>query len=71
VATGTHLPTVTLQDGAALITLTNVLVSSLSMGDSSDKKTSQTEHLTFNFQKFTYQVNGVSVTWDIAQNQAQ
>ncbi len=71
VATGTFLPTVTLQDGAAMITLTNVLVSSYSVGDTSDKKTALTENLSFNFQKFTYQVNGVSFGWDIAGNKPQ
>ena len=68
VATGVFLPTVTLQDGAAVITLKDVLVSSYSVGGTADKKAALTENISLNFQKFTYQVNGVSFAWDIATN---
>ncbi len=71
VAAGTHIPTVSLQDGPILITLTDVLVSSYSTGDTSDRKTTPTENISLNFARFTYQFNGVIFTWDIAANGGQ
>ena len=57
VAAGTHLPTLVLVDGAATITLTEVLVTSYSTGGSTGP---MTENITFNFGTLRYTVNGVT-----------
>jgi type VI secretion system secreted protein Hcp len=68
VAKGQHLPTVVLVDGSTTITLTEVLVTSFSTGDSGTKNTTQTENITFNFAKVAYTVNGVTTCFNISTN---
>jgi type VI protein secretion system component Hcp len=69
VARGQHLATVVLVDGSTTITLTEVLISSYSTGDSPDSKTAtRTENITFNFAKISYTVNGVTTCFDITTN---
>jgi type VI protein secretion system component Hcp len=69
VAKGTHLETVVLQNGAATLTLKNVFVTSYQTGDSSEKKSAQSESITLNFASFTYKVNSVTTGWDLRTNQ--
>jgi type VI protein secretion system component Hcp len=64
---GTSLLTVVLVDGSTNITMTKVLVTSYSTGDSSAaagpgpaSQTAQTESITLNFAALTYTVNGVA-----------
>ena len=60
-ATGEHMPTVTLVDGATTITLTDVLITGYSTGDSPPgNNATRTESVTFNFAKVVYTVNGVT-----------
>ena len=56
-AAGTHLPTLVLVDGAATITLTEVLVTSYSTGGSTGPLT---ENVTFAFGGLRYTVNGMT-----------
>lgn len=56
-AVGTHLPTLVLVDGAATLTLTEVLVTSYSTGGSTGPLT---ENVTFNFGTLRFTVNGVT-----------
>jgi type VI protein secretion system component Hcp len=66
VARGQHLTTVVLVDGSTTITLTEVLITSYSTGDSPDaKNATRTENTTFNFAKINYTVNGVTTCFDI------
>jgi len=72
VATGQHLDTVVLVDGSTTITLTEVLVTSYSTGDSNSTapgpQTPRTENISFNFAKITYTVNGITTTFNIAES---
>jgi hypothetical protein len=68
VAKGTIYPIAVLQDGPVKITLMEVLVTSLSTGESAGKKTELTENISLNFAKFKYEVNGITFAWDIAAN---
>ena len=56
-AVGTHLPTLVLVDGAATLTLTEVLVTSYSTGGAAGPLT---ENVTFNFGTLRFTVNGVT-----------
>jgi len=62
VARGQHLAKVVLVDGSTTITLTEVVVTSYSTGDSSPegKATTRIENITFGFGAMTYTVNGVT-----------
>ncbi len=66
VAKGQHLATVVLVDGSTTITLTEVLITSYSTGNSSvdGKPTTRTENITFNFGAITYTVNGVTACFN-------
>jgi type VI protein secretion system component Hcp len=69
VATGQHLPTVALVDGPTTITLTDVLITGYSTGDSPPGNNwTRTENVTFNFVKVDYMVNGVTTCFNFTTN---
>ena len=69
VATGQHLPTVALVDGPTTITLTDVLITGYSTGDSPPGNNgTRTENITFNFAKVDYMVNGVTACFNFTTN---
>ncbi len=58
VATGTHFSEVELKREGMRIVMHDVLLTSYSVGGSNSKKDMQTENITFNFTKITYQLSG-------------
>ena len=70
-ARGEHLPTVALVDGPTTITLTDVLITGYSTGDSPPGNNgTRTENITFNFAKISYTVNGVTTCFEAGTNTA-
>jgi len=68
-ARGEHLPTVALVDGPTTITLTDVLITGYSTGDSPPGNNgTRTENITFNFAKVEYAVNGVTMCFNFTTN---
>ena len=70
VATGVHLPEVTLTQGGLVLTIKDVLVTSVSTGGSSGEVIT-TENISLNFAAFTISVDGQSFGFNIGENQAQ
>ena len=69
VATGQRLPSIALVDGPTTITLTDVLISGYSTGDSPPGNNgTRTENLRFNFAKVEYTVNGVTTCFNFTAN---
>ena len=79
VAVGRHLPMVVIADDSTTITLTEVLVTSYSTGNSSSaghrdetqpraETQPRTENITFNFAQIKYTVNGVTTCFNVAEN---
>ena len=69
VATGQHLRTVALVDGPTTITLTDVLITGYSTGDSPPGNNgTRTENITFNFAIVDYTVNGVTTCFNFTTN---
>ena len=68
-ARGEHLPTVALVDGPTTITLTDVLITGYSTGDSPPGNNgTRTENITFTFGKIDYTVNGVTACFNFMTN---
>jgi hypothetical protein len=61
---GVILPEATLASGDLILTMTNVLVTSFAVGGSGNED-SQTENITLDFEKFSYNVGGVEFCWNI------
>jgi len=71
VATGQHFPEVEIKREGMRILLHNVLVTSYSVGGSTSKKDIQTENISLNFSKVTYELEkGEPYCFDIAANTA-
>lgn len=71
VATGQHFPEVEIKREGMRILLHDVLVTSYSVGGSTSKKDIQTENLSLNFAKITYELEkGQPYCFDIAANSA-
>ena len=69
VATGQHLPTVALVDGPTTITLTEVLITGYSTGDTPPGNNgTRIESITFSFAKVDYTVNGVTTCFNFTTN---
>lgn len=69
VATGKHFPEVEIKREGMRILLQNVLVTSYSVGGVANQKELQTENVTFNFSKITYELGkGDPYCFDIAAN---
>ena len=67
VARGEHLPTVTLVDGPTTITLTNVLITGYSTGDTPPgNSVTRLENISFAFEKAVYTVNGVTACFNFS-----
>ena len=68
-AAGQRLLTVALVDGPTTITLTDVLISSYSTGDSPPGNNgTRSENVTFKFARVDYTVNGVTACFDFTTN---
>jgi type VI secretion system secreted protein Hcp len=68
-ARGEHLPTVALVDGPTTITLTDVLITGYSTGDSPPGNNgTRTENITFTFGRVDYTVNGVTACFNFTTN---
>lgn len=64
-----HVPTVSLVDGPTTITLTDVLITGYSTGDSPPGNNgTRTENITFTFGRVDYTVNGVTACFNFTTN---
>lgn len=70
VASGEQVNRVKLTRGNLRMELDPVMVTSYSVGGSADKKSPQTENISFNFSKVTYEIDGEALCWDAASNKS-
>lgn len=68
VANGNHIANATLTRDNLTIELQDVLVTSYSVGGTSDKKELTTENISLNFARVKYEIDGSSLCWDVAAN---
>ena len=70
-ARGEHLPTVALVDGPTTITLTDVMITGYTTGNSPPgNNNTRTENITFSFEKAVYTVNGVTTCFDFTEDRS-
>ena len=71
VATGQFFGNVIIERGGLTIELISpTLVSSYSLGGTSDKRDPQVENITINFSKVKFTVEGTETCWDVVQNES-